>query len=78
VMLQDYTTPTPRGGRARIYQTNAFQLPVILCTAPEDSHYAAREVLRAGVWRKEIGEPSWKPLDRATVETLIGEPLDEG
>jgi hypothetical protein len=22
---------------------------------------------------KRIGEPSWKPLDRATVEALIGE-----
>jgi len=29
-----------------------------------------------GEERKRIGEPSWKPLDRATVETLIGEPLD--
>ena len=26
-----------------------------------------------GEERKRIGEPSWKPLDRATVETLIGE-----
>jgi hypothetical protein len=29
-----------------------------------------------GEERKRIGEPSWKPLDRATVEALIGEPLD--
>jgi hypothetical protein len=29
-----------------------------------------------GEERKRIGEPSWKPLDRATVETLIGKPLD--
>jgi hypothetical protein len=36
-------------------------------------HYEPREVLRAGVWGKEIGTPSWKPLDRATVETLVGE-----
>ena len=25
---------------------------------------------------KRIGEPSWKPLDRVTVETLIGQPLN--
>jgi hypothetical protein len=42
----------------------------------EFSHYEPRAVLRAGVWSKEIGEPSWQPLDRATVEALIGEPLD--
>jgi hypothetical protein len=30
-----------------------------------------------GEERKRIGEPSWKPLDRATVEALIGEPLDQ-
>jgi hypothetical protein len=147
VMVEDYTIPTPRGGRARvrIYQTNAFALPVVLCTEPEDNegmsitnaaeqiaaevlsnhpeifapfsiasdsgigydkpfvwvehyqdgargtpedpatfdlvafeHYEPREVLRAGEWAKEIGEPRWKSLDRATVETLIGEPLDEG
>jgi hypothetical protein len=42
----------------------------------EFSHYEPRVVLRAGEWRKEIGEPSWSALDRATVETLIGESLD--
>jgi hypothetical protein len=31
-----------------------------------------------GEQRKRIGEPSWKPLDRATVEALIGEQLEEG
>jgi hypothetical protein len=35
--------------------------------------YEPREVLRAGEWRKEIGEPSWSALDRPTVEALIGE-----
>jgi hypothetical protein len=43
----------------------------------EFSHYEVRDVLRAGQWRKEIGEPSWKPLDRASVEALIGGPLEE-
>ena len=30
-----------------------------------------------GEERKRIGEPSWQPLDRATVEALFGEPLDQ-
>jgi hypothetical protein len=36
------------------------------------------EVLGAymGEERKRIGEPSWKPLDRATVEALVGEALE--
>jgi len=37
------------------------------------SGYEVSEVLRAGGWRKEIGAPTWKALDRATVETLVGE-----
>jgi hypothetical protein len=32
----------------------------------------------AGEERKRIGEPSWKPLDRATVEALVGGPLEKG
>ncbi len=33
------------------------------------------EVPRAGEWRKEIEAPTWKALDRASVEALIGGPL---
>jgi hypothetical protein len=33
-------------------------------------------VLRAGVWKVELGSPSWKALDRATVETLVGARVD--
>jgi NAD(P)-dependent dehydrogenase (short-subunit alcohol dehydrogenase family) len=50
---------------------------------PEDPHtfdmvtFASYEVEELGAYmgeeRKGIGEPSWKPLDRATVEALIGE-----
>src|SRR5215207_3101066 len=39
------------------------------------SHYQPREVLRSGQWVREIGEPRWSDLDRATVEVLIGERL---
>ena len=42
----------------------------------EFSHYEVRGELRAGQWAKEIGSPSWKPLDRATVEALVGGPLE--
>jgi hypothetical protein len=31
-----------------------------------------------GEERRRIGEPSWQPLDSATVEALVGEPLEEG
>lgn len=27
-------------------------------------YHEVREIVRGGVWRKEIGSPSWKPLDR--------------
>ena len=37
------------------------------------SHYEIREVERGGVSRREIGSPTWKLLDRATVEVLVGE-----
>ena len=44
--------------------------------------FASCEVEDLGAYlgeeRKRIGEPSWKPLDRATVETLVGEALERG
>jgi hypothetical protein len=49
---------------------------------PEDPHtfdlvsFESYEVEHLGAYlgeeRKRIGEPSWKPLDRATVEALVG------
>jgi hypothetical protein len=36
------------------------------------AHHEAKEILRAGIWRKEIGSPTWKPLDRLAVEILVG------
>jgi hypothetical protein len=41
------------------------------------SRYEVCEVLRADYnRRKQIGSPSWKALDRGSVETLIGGPVD--
>ena len=42
----------------------------------EFGHYEPREVLRAGTWTQEIGTPSWSPLDREAVETLVGSHVD--
>jgi hypothetical protein len=38
-------------------------------------HHEVREVVRGGVWRKEVGSPTWKPLDRHVVEVLLGSPV---
>ncbi len=40
------------------------------------SHYEPRKVLSAGGWSKKVGPPTWKALDRRTVEVLVGWPLD--
>ena len=31
--------------------------------------------MRGGIWRKEIGSPTWKPLGRRAVEVLVGCPV---
>lgn len=31
--------------------------------------------LRSGVWNLELGDPSWRPLDRESVEVLLRQPL---
>ena len=49
---------------------------------PEDPHtfdlvtFASYEVEDLGEEGKHIGEPGWKPLDRVTVERLIGNRVD--
>ena len=40
--------------------------------------YRAQEIRRMGphlLWDLEVGEPERKPLDRSTVETLVGQPV---
>ena len=39
------------------------------------AHHEVREVMRGGVWRKELGSPTWKPLGRRSVEVLVGYPV---
>ena len=36
------------------------------------AHDEIWEVLRGGIWREEIGSPTWKSLDRRAVEGLVG------
>jgi hypothetical protein len=40
------------------------------------SDHKIRESVRHAGSRIEIGEPSWKALDRRSVEILVGQPLD--
>jgi hypothetical protein len=40
------------------------------------SDHKIREAVRSIGSRIEVGEPSWKALDRPSVELLLGEPLD--
>lgn len=36
------------------------------------AHHEVWEVMRGGLWRREIGAPTWKPLGRRAVEILVG------
>jgi hypothetical protein len=40
------------------------------------SDYKIRETVGPTGSRAEIGQPFWKPLDRSSVEGLVGQPLD--
>ena len=35
-------------------------------------HYEVAQTMRGGAFRKEIGRPTWKRLDRASVEVIVG------
>ena len=37
------------------------------------AHYDTRRTLRKGTWRRELGPATRKPLDRHTVEVLVGQ-----
>jgi hypothetical protein len=36
------------------------------------ARYEVREVMRGGIWHKEIGSPTWAHLGRREVEVLVG------
>ncbi len=54
------------GARGTSQDRNTFDLLTFSADDPEP-------VLRAGEWRVELGSPSWKALDRASVEALVGQ-----
>jgi hypothetical protein len=59
VFVEHYP-PEATGGKEETFDLLAF------------GHHEVREVVRGGVWRKEIGSPSWKRRDRRAVEVLVG------
>ena len=62
VFVEHYP-PAATGGREETFDLVA------------EDHHEVREVVRGGVWRKELGSPTWKPLGRWAVEDLVGNPV---
>jgi hypothetical protein len=36
------------------------------------AYHEVGEVMRGGLWRREVGPPTWKPLGRRAIEVLVG------
>jgi len=77
-VISSHQLPTPlvwiehyqEGARGTTEDPHSFDLVLF-------SHYQIENLHPyLGEKRQRIGEPSWKPLDRATVEGLIGGPLE--
>jgi hypothetical protein len=62
VFIEHYP-PEATGGRKETFDLVIF------------GYHEVREVVRGGLWCKEVGPPSWKPLDRCAVEILVGSPV---
>jgi hypothetical protein len=62
VFVEHYP-PEATGGREETFGLVVF------------ARHEIRELMRGGVWRKEIGPPTWKPLGRRTIEVLVGRPV---
>lgn len=60
----EHYPPESTDGRAETFDLVVF------------GHHEAREIVRGGVLRTEIGPPTWKRLDRESVEVLVGQQLD--
>jgi hypothetical protein len=61
----EHCPPRATGGRDETFDLVVF------------AHYEVRWVMRGGIWHKEIGSPTWKPLDRCAVEILVGSPVQD-
>jgi hypothetical protein len=64
VFVEHYP-PRATGGRDETFDLVVF------------AHHEAREVVRGGIWHKEIGSPTWAHLSRRQVEVLVGYPVQE-
>ena len=88
--LPDNTGPSVREAASTIAARVAasfrlYERPVFVeHRPPEDfelvwfGRYRAQEMRRMGphlLWDLEVGEPEWRPLDRMTVEALVGQPV---
>ncbi|MDP9488045.1 MAG: hypothetical protein M3Q49_20025, partial [Actinomycetota bacterium] len=63
VYIEHYP-PEATDGRAETFDLVVF------------GHWEAREIARVpGELVREIGRPTWKPVDRSSVEILVGHPL---
>ena len=58
VFVEHYP-PEATGGREETFDLVVF------------GHHGIREIARGGIWCKEIGPPTWKPLGRRAVEVLV-------
>jgi hypothetical protein len=64
VFVEHYP-PRATGGRDETFDLVVF------------AHYEVREVIRGGIWHKEIGSPTWSHLSRRQVEVLVGSPVQD-
>lgn len=61
VLIEHYPPEATGGGE------ETFDLVVF-------AHHEVMNVMRGGIWRKELGSPTWKPLGRRALEVLVGGP----
>jgi hypothetical protein len=59
-LFVEHYPPRATGGRDETFDLVVF------------AHYEVREVMRGGIWHKEIGSPTWSHLGRREVEVLVG------
>jgi hypothetical protein len=59
-LFVEHYPPRATGGRDETFDLVVF------------AHHEVREVMRGGIWHKEIGSPTWAQLSRREVEVLVG------
>lgn len=59
-VLVEHFPPGVTGGRDETFDLVVF------------ANYEVQQIMRGGIWHKELGAPTWKPLDRCIVEVLVG------